>query len=373
MLTWIDIDHQALQRNFQIFAEIVGREALAPVVKANAYGHDLATVYSALATVDPAWLCVNYVEEAKQLRDLGFKNRILVVGPALPEVFGTARAAKAELTIGNFEVLRAWLKEAPGIDIHIKIDSGLSRQGFFPDQLPEVLDLLDQRRDSVKGISMHFANVEDVTEHAYAEEQLRRFANAVEIANDRGFKLLRHASSSASTLLLTHSRFDLCRVGISMYGFWPSQATRLSWLRTHKQLAELQPVLQWRTKVATVKGVRSGDFVGYGCTFRAVRDMQVAVLPVGYFEGYPRLTSDHPSYVLIRGKRCPLVGRICMNMMVVDISHLDDVEVGDTVTLIGSDGDEFLAAEEVAGWAQTIHYELVSRLNPEIPRRKWDK
>ena len=373
MLTWIEIDAEALRNNYRVFSNLVGHDVLAPVVKANAYGHGLAEVYRALEPENPAWLCVNYVEEAQKLRDLGFSGRVLVVGPALPEVFPVAKQTRAELTIGNFSVLDAWLIDPKGIDVHIKVDSGLSRQGFFPDEIEQVITRIGSNLDAVKGMSMHFANVEDVTEHGYAETQLQRFSAALAVAAKHNLKLIRHASSSASTLLLQSSHFDLCRVGISLYGFWPSKATRLSWLQTHESLADLRPALQWRTKVGTVKKVRNGDFVGYGCTYRAVRDMQVAVLPIGYFEGYPRIAGDHPSYVLIRGARCPLVGRICMNMMVVDVSHLPNIEVGDTVTLIGADGDEYLAAEDVASWAQTIQYELVTRLNPEIPRQVTDR
>lgn len=368
MLCRIDISQEALLNNFRAFAGLVGHQHLAPVVKSNAYGHGLEVVYAALKSADPAWYCINYIEEAVTLRSLGFKGRLLVVGPATAQAFVVARQTGAELTLGNFPLLDAWLAHGEGVKIHLKVDSGLSRQGFFPEQMSEVVTKIGRRVQDVVGMGMHFANVEDTTEHEYADEQLRRFDVAHDILKSHGLQILRHAASSAATLLLDGSRFDLCRVGIGLYGLWPSKATRLSWLHGHKTLIELRPALSWKTQVTTVKQVHAGDFVGYGCTFRAVRDMRVAVLPVGYFEGYPRLASDHSSYVLIAGKRCPLVGRICMNMMVVDVSHLPTVDVGDDVTLIGQDGEEVLAAEEVAAWAQTIHYELVTRLNPEITR-----
>jgi len=177
-----------------------------------------------------------------------------------------------------------------------------------------------------------------------------------------------HAASSASALIMAQSYFDLVRVGISMYGPWPSPLTRVSYLQLKSDVLDLRPALSWTTEVTTVKPVLAGQFIGYGCTFRAIRDMRIAVLPVGYYEGYPRLAGEAASYVLIKGARCPIVGRICMNMMMVDITHLADCQVGDLVTLIGADGQDMVSAQDIAGWARTIHYELLTRLHGDIPR-----
>lgn len=369
MLCHIEIDAQAIRHNYRLFVKIAGRERIVPVLKSNAYGHGLEACYRALATENPPWLAVNYMEEAAKLRSLGYKARLLVVGPAVARELGMAAELHAEPILGNAELLEAWLARPDQSSIHVKFDTGMSRQGFRPDEAPAVVERLKGHKQKVVGIATHFANVEDVTDNSYADEQLKRFAKAVRAFRDAGFTPLAHAASSASTLLMKEARFDLDRLGISLYGVWPSAVTRVSYLQLNETIPDLQPVLAWRTEVTTVKTVLAGQYIGYGCTYRALRDMRIAVLPVGYYEGFPRIAGDRPSYVLIRGQRCPLVGRICMNMMMVDISHIPQVSMGDPVTLIGTDGAETLHAHEVATWAQTIHYELLSRLHADIPRR----
>ncbi len=373
MLSWIEIDGVALRHNYRIFCDLAGRERVAPVLKSNAYGHGLPEVYQALAPENPAWLCTNYVQEASQLRALGFKGRLLVVGPAVARELADAARLEAELVVGNAEVLHAWLAAAQPGRIHIKIDTGMSRQGFLPKDVAAVAELVRHRGSLVAGVCTHFANVEDVTDHSYATLQLERFGNALAAFRAVGLTPMAHAASSASALIMDDSRFDLERVGVSLYGVWPSALTRVSFLQLSKHMIELRPALSWRAEVTSLKAVEAGQFIGYGCTYRAVRDMRIAVLPVGYYEGYPRLASDSAAYVLIRGERCPLVGRLCMNMMMVDTTHLAAVAVGDTATLIGTDRTggkaETLTAAEVATWSRTIHYEILARLHPDVPRR----
>jgi len=369
MLSWIEIDAAALRHNYRQFAKLAGRERMAPVLKSNAYGHGLEAVYRALESERPPWICVVYVSEAEALRKLGYQGRILVAGAAVSRELERAAAASAELVVGHDDVLTAWMQSTRKGRIHVKFDTGMSRQGFAPDEATRVASLLKPHREQVVGVATHFANVEDVTEHGYADQQLKSFTKAVKAFRDAGLSVLAHAASSASTLLLDEAHFDLARVGVSLYGVWPSPVTKVSYLQLHKKLIELKPALTWRTEATTVKAVAAGQFIGYGCTFRALHPMRIAVLPVGYFEGFPRLAGNHGSHVLMKGHRCPIVGRICMNMMMVDVTHVPGVKVGDVATLIGTDGDETLSAHEVAAWAQTIHYELLSRIHPDIPRR----
>lgn len=369
MLCTIELDGDAVRHNYRTFCQLAGCERVAPVLKANAYGHGLEPIYRALAKENPAWLCVNYVAEGAALRRYGYEGRLLVVGPAVVRELDAAVQHKLELVIGNDEVLSAWKNLVQRPHLHVKFDTGMSRQGFQPEDAVPIIQGLLPYKDRVAGICTHFANVEDVTEHGYATQQLKRFAQASQAFAAAGLSVMKHASSSASTLLLDEARFDLDRVGVSLYGVWPSPLTRLSYLQLNKKLVELRPVLSWRTEVTTVKMVKAGQYIGYGCTYRAIRDMRIAVLPVGYYEGYPRIAGQHGSHVLIKGERCPVVGRICMNMMMVDTTHLPAVHVGDVATLIGQDGDEVVSAQDVASWAQTIHYELLARLHPDIPRR----
>ncbi len=369
MHSFIAISESALLDNFALFSKLVGEQKLCPVIKSNAYGHGLKECTQILTKAKVAWLGVNYLYEAQKLRDFGYKGRILVVGPVFKNDYEIASQIKADVFLGGPKQLEWWLDLQKKPNIHIKVDTGLNRQGFFLEDLEKVFFSLKDYKSFVKGLCMHFSNVEDVTSYDYANLQLDRFKQAQNKAEDCGFKnLMSHAASSASTLLLYQSHFDLVRVGISMYGMWPSALARVSYLQTYQKLLDLKPVLSWMSKVAFVKQVTKGAYIGYGCTYKAGHDMKIAVVPIGYYEGYPRVVGNKQSYVLIQGARCQIVGRICMNMMMVDISHLPHVEVEDRVTLIGKDGDECISANDIAHWSESISYEIFSRINPEIPR-----
>jgi alanine racemase len=370
MWTWIELNRAALEQNVHAFQKVLASSKTCFVLKSNAYGHGLCEIYDILKSHNLPMLAVNYVTEGQTLRKLGYKGRILVVGPFVPEDIEKANETGQELFLGHQEGLDAWLQSSKKCQIHVEFDTGMSRQGFLPQIAKSVSDSLKPHASLVKGVCMHFANVEDVTDHAYADTQMQRFEQAKKEFTNGGFNLEVHAASSASALIMDQSRFDFCRVGVSLYGFWPSVATKISYSKLHGDEAmTLKPVLSWKARLTSINQVQPGQFIGYGCTFKARRAMTVGVVPVGYYEGYPRIVSGSPAYVLIRGERCPIVGRLCMNMMMVDMSDLSKVSVGDTVTLIGQDGVETISAFDVAAWAQTIHYELMTRLNSEIPRK----
>jgi alanine racemase len=367
---WIELNAAALKHNVEIFRKLAGSSLMVPVIKSNAYGHGLKEIYSILAAQQPEWLGVNYLSEAESLRKLGYQNRILVVGPIHPQSGPDAFRLQADIFLGEENTLQEWIntpaEQKPRA--HLKIDTGMSRQGFLPEQAAALISRLDAHKEKLVGICSHFSNVEDVLEQTYANQQIDAFTSVVHQFRSAGFQLISHIAASSSALIMQSSRFDLVRVGISTYGLWPSRATQLSFLQSFGRLVDLEPVLRWKTEVAIVKDVHAGQFIGYGCTYKALRDMTIAVLPVGYYEGYPRLASNR-GHVLIRGQRCPIVGRICMNMMMVDISHVTAVKPGEVVTLIGTDGNEQIEAAHIGEWADTIHYEIVTQLNPAIPRR----
>ena len=372
MHTWIEISKSALINNLAVFRQEASPANVMPVIKSNAYGHGLKEVAEILnADQNIEWIGVNSLVEAEDLRGFGYNRKILIVGPTFESDFDKILELDVRFVLGHFHLLEAWLKlENPPV-CHIKIDTGMSRQGFTLRESPAAASLIKSSKhgfDKVEAMSTHFANVEDVLEHDYANLQLAEFEEAVKVFKNNGFDGFTHAASSASTLLLPTSRFDLVRVGISLYGLWPSKATRLSYKGSHSSMANLKPVLCWKTKIAQIKDVEAGKYVGYGCSFRAQKDMKLAVLPVGYFEGLPRLASMKQSYVLVSGQRCSVVGRICMNMMMVDVTHIDNVKVEDTVVLLGRSKDETLSASDVAEWAETIHYELVTGINQSLER-----
>ena len=322
-----------------------------------------------LAPLNPAWLCVNYLSEGRQLRDFGFKGRVLVCGPITPDQIALAAAIEADIFVGTPEALESVLASKTPVRTHIEFDTGMSRQGFSPASAGDIAARVAARPEIVAGVCTHFANVEDVLEHNYASLQLKKFEQARLAFVGRGLKPLFHAASSASALILPESVMDLHRIGISLYGQWPSQATRLSLLNQSGDVDGIAPVLEWHAPLTSVIDIESGQYVGYGCTFRASRKMRIGVIPVGYFEGLPRAASGSSAYVLVNGARCQVVGRVCMNMTMIDVTDVPDAKVGARATLIGKDGAESISAAEVASWADTIHYELLARLNPDIPRK----
>ena len=369
MHSWCEVSKKALKTNFQIFRDFLEPSLVAPVLKSNAYGHGLKEVYEALRELNPDILCVNYLREGQILRDLGYLGRIISVGPSLFSDFELAVDFKVELTVGSEELLESWLNLENKPLIHLKFDTGLSRQGLYVHKADFYAKKMEAFPSYLSGLTTHFANVEDVTSQKFADKQLEGFLKA-----DGAFRALklfsyqRHAAASAPSLLLKKAHFDFCRIGISLYGFWPSSSTKLSFFSENQTLLALEPVLVWKSKLTSLLKIKSGSYVGYGCSYRASRDMLVGILPVGYYEGFPRLLSNSGAYVLIRGKRCPVLGRVCMNMTILDLSAVLDAEVGDEITLIGKDQSEELNAEEIAAWAQTIQYELVTRISPELPR-----
>jgi len=216
---------------------------------------------------------------------------------------------------------------------------------------------------------MHFANIEDTTDHAYAQGQLRAFREALAAVQARvGPVRWVHAACSAAALLFREADFTMARVGVSLYGHWPSKETYLSWLLAHgRDSVRLEPALAWRARVGQVKSVPEGSPVGYGLTYRPTRPTRVGVVPVGYADGYPRALSNR-ARVLVRGRSAPVIGRVAMNITLVDLTDAPDVREGDVVTLIGADGRERIAVEELAELAATINYEILARLSPRTPR-----
>ncbi len=370
MRCWIELDAAALRHNISVFQKIADKALLVPVIKSNAYGHGLKEIFEAMAPTTPDWLGVNYLSEAETLRNLGYRGRILVVGPIKSDACPRAFHLQADVFLSEESTLQNWinLPEAQRPRVHLKIDTGMSRQGFLPDQAESLVKRLKDHKEQIVGLCSHFSNVEDVLEQTYAQHQMDAFSKVRKTFQAAGFQLISHIAASSSALIMQSSLCDLIRVGISLYGLWPSRTTQLSFLQSFGSMVELQPVLSWKTEVAIVKPVHAGQFIGYGCTYKALRDMTIAVLPVGYYEGYPRLCSNR-GHVLIHGQRCPIVGRICMNMMMVDVSHLSTIKTNDVVTLIGKDGEEHIEASNIGEWADTIHYEIITQLNPIIPRR----
>jgi alanine racemase len=370
---WLEVDAQALRHNLHVFRQILsGGTKLAAVVKANAYGHGLAEV-APLAGASADWLAVHTAAEARRLRELGLRNPVLIMGfIARGELHDLD--ADIHVFVSTREVLR-WLGEyrrSSGIllPIHLKIDTGTKRQGLDRSSIAEICRAAAGEGLSIVGIATHFANIEDTLEHEFARRQLELFGDAIAILRRElgGEVPYVHAACSAASLLFRETDFNLARIGISMYGHWPSRETRLTWILDHgRDGVKLEPTLSWRTVIGQLQRASTGESVGYGRTWRALRPTLLAVLPVGYADGYARALGNR-ARVLMGGRPVPVVGRVCMNMMMVDVTDLPGVAVGDEVVLLGRQGDSVVTAEELAELSGTINYEFLARLSPAIPR-----
>jgi len=370
---WIEIDGNSLIHNLELFRKTIGKDAsLLAVVKANAYGHGLVEIVPRAAKV-AEWFGVHTAEEARQIRRLGLKVPVLIMGFVPPsELYDLD--CNHHVVVSSFQSLE-WIgsyRQRTGVTlpIHIKVDTGAKRQGVSVEALPKLFDSASRHSIEVVGIASHFANIEDTIEHEFARVQLQRFREALEVVM-RELKELPphiHASCSAAALLFRETDFTLARVGISMYGHWPSRETRLSWAMEHDgNGVNLQPVLTWKTLVGQLQSVDRGESVGYGRTWTARRPTQLAVIPVGYADGYSRSLGNR-GRILIRGRSAPVVGRVCMNILMADVTDILDVSIGDEVVLIGRQGDEEVQVEELASLSDTINYEFLARLSPAITR-----
>jgi len=375
-LTWIELDEQAYAHNLSFFRErIAPGTELAVVVKANAYGHGLRPIVTLAEKYGADSYCVHSLEEALTLRSWGIKKDILVMGPVPSSGLEEAVVHNLRLALFNRETLELLdqisRRLQKPIRVHLKLETGTYRLGITQEELAFFLERLHQTTlVQLEAAYTHFANIEDTTDHSYAFTQMARFQQMVKLIQKAGYPQLKlHTACSAAVLLFPETHFHLVRLGVSQYGLWPSRETYLSYKIKHNRqgMTVLRPVLTWKTKVRQIKSVPPKETIGYGRTYQTSRLTQLAVLPVGYADGYDRRLSNQ-SYVLIRGRRAPVRGRICMNLTMVDITDIQGVRVGEEVVLLGHQGQESISAESLAALIGTINYEIVTRINPSLPR-----
>lgn len=369
--TWIEINKKALQGNIQQFQELIGDKIkLMAVVKANAYGHGLNETAKIAVGSGVPWLGVDSVDEAIEIRKAGIKAPILILGYTLLSRLEDVVKYDLRQTVYNKETVQSLASKSgeAKLLVHLKIETGTSRQGLEKEELLELAKIIKKYPQiEIEGAHTHYANIEDTTDHSYAQQQLKRFKEAVELLEKNNIKIpIKHTACSAAVILFSETYFDMVRLGISMYGLWPSKETFVSAKEKGRKM-NLETALTWKTKVAQIKQIKAGTPVSYGLTEKISQDSKVAVLPIGYWDGYDRKLSGVAN-VLIKGKRCKVLGRVCMNMIMVDVSHISDIKLEDEVVLLGKQGSEEITADELAQKTGTINYELVTRINPLIPR-----
>ena len=366
--TWLEIDLSAIGQNTQRFKQIVGPDVRVLVsLKADAYGHGALRVARTVVRNGAEWLGVATVSEAAPLRQAGVDAPILVFGYIAPWQAREAVRLNLRATIFTSELARALSQAATDLGgqlpVHIKVDTGMARLGLRAEDIEGIVRFCDEAHALpgliVEGLFTHFATA-DSADQTYALRQLERFEHVLAALDARGLRPpIVHAANSAAALTLPQARYDMVRPGIAIYGLAPSEETPLP--------VGFRPALAFKTQVAQVKEIPAGEGISYGATYITSAPTRIAVLPVGYADGFRRAPANWGE-VLVRGRRAPLLGRVCMDQCMIDVTDIPGVRQGDEVALIGRQGDDELTADEVARKLGTIAYEVTSELLARVPR-----
>jgi len=366
----IEISSQNLLHNIKVCRDKLSKNIqITGVVKANAYGHGLKEVVSVIEDKIDLFQ-VDDLLELKKIRQYT-KKPVLVFGFVSEKELEEAVSLDGVLGVYNLDIVEKLNsiaeKQNKSIKIHVKIDAMIGRQGILVDQVKDFFTALKEfNKLEVVAIYSHFSNIEDEIHLSHAKVQYKILMKAKKIAQGVGFKNISHHISATSGFLTDQKNNwggTILRLGIGLYGLWPS----LELQKSYEKEIDFKPVLSWKTEVVQVKEVPVGFPIGYGCTFKTDKPTKIAVIPQGYGDGYDRKFSNN-SNVLIGGVRCPVLGRVAMNMFVVEVSNLERVSVGEEVVLIGKQADEEITVEELAEKIDTINYEIVTRIWPDLPR-----
>ena len=364
---YAQIDLDAICRNIQNVKQKVGANTkVMAVVKTDAYGHGAVPVARALANIGTDAFAVATAEEALELRAAGISEPILILGYVFKDDFSRLLKQDITLTVFQYETAKALsdCAKSPGIcaKIHIKLDTGMGRIGFLPnaESLAEIEKIAALPALSIDGIFTHFACA-DETDKTSCNRQKQRFLDFVRAIEARGIHIpCKHMCNSAGIIEFSDGFLDMVRSGIMTYGLYPSEEVQ-------KASFSLSPALQLKSHVSFVKTVDKGFTVSYGSTYTTKQKTVIATIPVGYGDGYPRALSN-VGRVLIHGRFAPIIGRVCMDQFMADVTEIPNVQAGDCVTLIGTDGQHQITVEEVAALAHSFNYELCCGLNKRVPR-----
>jgi alanine racemase len=371
MLSYIEINKDNLLHNFTTIRSYINPEAkIVCVIKANAYGHGQNEIAQILEN-HADYFQVDDAQELRLLRKVSQKET-LVLGYIANDEIEEALMLDGILTVYDIEHVRRIGEIAKKMQkeaiVHIKIDAELGRQGVLIENAQQFAkELKEIGNIKVDGVYSHFANIEDTNDFSHAQKQLDTYYKALDIFRREGFEDIKsHISSTAGTLVYekNEGKSSLVRIGIGLYGMWPSLELREKF---ESEELSLKPVLRWVTHVAQVKTLPANFSIGYGLTYITSKETKVAIIPQGYSDGFDRGFSNI-GQVLIGGNRCSILGRVAMNMFVVDVSHLENVSTEDEVVLLGKQENEEITAEELAKKIETINYEITTRVFPLLDR-----
>jgi alanine racemase len=375
--SYIELSKSALNNNINYLKSIVGKNVkYSMVIKANAYGHGIEDLLPMIESCGVNHFSVFSVEEARRaLKVINESCHIMIMGFVDDDYLEWAIENDISFFVFTQERLDAVCsiskKTSKPARIHIELETGMHRTGFHEDQLPDVIDKLKINDGNIviEGVCSHLAGAESTANFDRIKKQISTFKKLVEQLKAEGLNPgYRHIACSAGILNFTESTFDLVRIGISNYGFWPGNETKMLHFKQDNMLKDpLKQVLSWKSKVMSINNVKEDEYVSYGTSFLTNRDSKIATVPVGYGYGFSRKLSNL-GHVLINMKRVPIIGTVNMNMVVVDVTDLPDVKVNDEVVLIGKQGDKDISVSSFSDMNNSMNYELLTRLPSKIPR-----
>lgn len=366
--TWAEIDLDALVGNFRVIRDHVGHEAkIMAAVKADAYGHGAVQCARRLADEGVDWFGVALPEEGIELRKSGITTPVLCLGGFWNGQEAACLQNNLTPVVYRLDMIDA-LDRAAAIagvttDVHVKVDTGMGRLGVRGDDVREFCQGLARFKNiRVDGVMTHLAAADDSTRDEFTRRQLDRFQQAVKMFRESGFApSFVHAANSAGTFGFRESWGNVVRPGATLYGFSRDV------LPSNIPVPPLRPVMSLRTRIMLLKNVGEGAELGYGCAFKTTRDSLIATVPIGYDDGYRRALSNR-GRVIVRGQFAPVVGRVSMDLTLIDVTEVPDASLDDQVTLLGRDGELSITAEEIAEAAETISYEITCGISARVPR-----
>jgi len=364
---WVEIDLAAIAHNMNELRRVTNpRAKMMAVVKAQAYGHGAVPVSKTVLANGADYLGVAILAEAQELREASIKAPVLILGFTPAEQAEEIVELDIAQTVYNFEgaqaLSNAAVKMGKKARVHIKIDTGMGRLGFPAgvDTLQEILSIAALPGIETEGLLTHFA-VADITNKEYTYSQYKKFSDiAAELKKHGLQRVIKHAANSAAIIDLPDTHMDMVRAGVSIYGLYPSGEVM-------KERVNLKPALSFKARVANIKTVPPGTSISYGRTFITEKETTVATIPVGYADGYSRLLSNRAS-VLINGQKAPVIGIVCMDQFMIDVTGAGQICTGDEVILIGRQGEQTVTADELADLMGTINYEIVCMISSRVPR-----
>lgn len=374
----IELSRSAYQKNIDFLKQLFGKKIiLSSVVKGNAYGHGIAEFATMASACGVNHFSVFDVDEARQLKAaLPHKVSVLIMGFVHDDDLEWIINNEIEFFVFDKKRLMSACKMARKLQkkaiIHIEIETGMNRTGFNKSDLNDVITILKREKEQLvfKGLCTHYAGAESIANYYRVAKQIRRFEEIRQYLSEKELKPeIVHSACSAASIMFPETRMNLVRIGIMQYGLWPSQEVFITYLNFKKIKTDpLHRVITWKSNVMSVKKVKTAEFIGYGTSFMAKKNMKIAVIPIGYAQGYSRSLSNH-GRVLIHGQYCAVVGLVSMNMITVDVTEIENIKKNDEVVLIGNQESLAISIASFSDYSNQLNYELLTRISKKIPRK----